>query len=347
MKYLNYCLLLIGFLASCMEYNIAQDPKGVPGQPNPPELVAEAKLDIITQIVKAKTDILWIIDNSCSMDEEQQALINNFDAFINYFIDSGLDWHVGVVSMDMSRNDHKGRLRSAGGFTYLDESSPSPVALFHEMAAMGTAGSGTEKGLEASHSALEEHRDGFNQGFYRNDAILNIIVISDEEDQSNAIGVPEYISWLINLKGDVDDVTFSSIVCLKTGILNGQNCGTGIFAAMSVGSRYISVTQAVDGVLWDIRETNWADVLDELGELATGLKQEFFLSDVPIPETIEVWVVDDNTTYNFIQHVDYVYSHTRNSITFITYTPSQYAKVHIKYIPLASYGINVSETGIF
>jgi len=114
-----------------------------------------------------------------------------------------------------------------------------------------------------------------------------------------------------------------------------------------VGSRYISVTQAVDGVLWDIRETNWADVLDELGELATGLKQEFFLSDVPIPETIEVWVVDDDTTYNFIQHVDYVYSHTRNSITFITYTPSQYAKVHIKYIPLASYGINVSETGIF
>jgi hypothetical protein len=325
-----------------MEYNIAQDPKGVPGQPNPPELVAEAKLDIITQIVKAKTDILWIIDNSCSMDEEQQALINNFDAFINYFIDSGLDWHVGVVSMDMSRNDHKGRLRSAGGFTYLDESSPSPVALFHEMAAMGTAGSGTEKGLEASHSALEEHRDGFNQGFYRNDAILNIIVISDEEDQSNAIGVSEYISWLTNLKGDVDDVTFSSIVCLKTGILNGQNCGTGIFAAMSVGSRYISVTQAVDGVLWDIRETNWADVLDELGELATGLKQEFFLSDVPIPETIEVWVdiVDeegDKTTYTFKQGTDYIYSRIRNSITFITYVPPQFSKINIEYIPLGTY----------
>ena len=348
------CFLWLTMLlaVSCVEYNIENPNESVPGVPNPAPVPNATRLDRITQVAKPKTDVLWVIDNSCSMDEEQTALTNNFDAFINYFIGSGLDWHVGVVSMDMSRNDHKGQLQMAGGLTYLDESSPSPVALFREMAAMGTSGSGSEQGLDSSYSALEEHRNGFNQGFYRDDAILNIIVISDEEDQSNDIGLSEYISWLRNLKRDEEDVTFSSIVCLQVGTLNNVTCNTGIFSAMTVGSRYVTVTQALNGVLWDIRETDWAEVLEELGELAVGLKREFFLSDIPIPETLNVWVEipdiagEGMLTYSFKQHIDYVYSNTRNSITFITYLPPQYSQVHIEYSLLSSdYGESIEDSG--
>ena len=45
-------------------------------------------------------DILWVIDNSCSMTEEQQALSQNFASFVQYFVGSGLDYHIGVVSTD-------------------------------------------------------------------------------------------------------------------------------------------------------------------------------------------------------------------------------------------------------
>ena len=338
-------------ISTCVEYEIS-DSKVVIGEANPAPVPSVKRLDRITQLARPKTDVLWVIDHSCSMYEEQTALTNNFDAFINYFIGSGLDWHVGVVSMDMTRGDHKGRLRTAGGLTYLDESSPSPAAIFREMAAMGTSGSGIEQGLATSYAALEEHRNDFNQGFYRNDAMLNIIVISDEEDQTTEIGLGEYIAWLKNLKSNTKDVTFSSIVCLQTGTLNGVFCGEHLFSAMSTGIRYITVTEAIGGVLWDIRETDWSEVLEELGELAVGLKREFFLSDIPIPETLDVWVDipdpdgEGKLTYSFKQHIDYIYSDTRNSITFITYLPPQYSQVHIKYSLLSSnYGESLEDSG--
>jgi hypothetical protein len=328
---------------SCMEYSINNPSEPVPGVPNPPQLENRIKKDIITQIAKPKTDILWIIDNSCSMVEEQTALTNNFDSFINYFIDSGLDWHVGVVSTDMLFPDHQGRLRSALGFNFIDEDTPQPTFVFRQMAAMGVTGSGTEKGLDTSYNAIEVHGDDANKDFYREDGLLSIIVISDEPDFSTEISTPEYISWLSNLKIDSNDVTFSSIVCLQEGNLNGVYCSNPpAWSAPQVGKQYIEVTNAVGGVLWDIRETDWSIVLEELGFLASGLRREFFLSDIPAPETIEVWVdiVDeegDKTTYTFKQGTDYTYSKTRNSIAFITYVPPQFATVNIEYILLSSY----------
>ena len=53
-------------------------------------------------------DVLWVIDNSCSMLEEQTTLINNFGAFIGYFLDSQLDWHIGVTSTDMTNGGEPG-----------------------------------------------------------------------------------------------------------------------------------------------------------------------------------------------------------------------------------------------
>ena len=329
-------------ISTCVEYEIS-DSKVVVGQANPSPVPNVVKSDRVMQIAKPKTDILWIIDNSCSMAEEQAALINNFDSFINYFIDSGLDWHVGVISTDMLFPDHQGQLRSALGFNFIDEDTPQPTIIFRQMAAMGVTGSGTEKGLDTSYNAIEVHGDDANKDFYREDGLLSIIVISDEPDFSTEISLPEYISWLLNLKIDSSDVTFSSIVCLQEGNLNGVYCANPPgWGSPLVGKQYIEVTNALGGVLWDVRETDWSIVLEELGFLASGLRREFFLSDIPAPGTIEVWVdiIDeqgDKTTYTFEQGMDYTYSKTRNSITFITYVPPQHATINIEYDLLMSY----------
>ena len=110
MRCVKYCFLWLTVLLamSCMEYSIENPNESVPGVPNPPQLENRVKKDIITQVAKAEVDILWVIDNSCSMIEEQTSLINNFDAFIRYFLDSKLDWHIGVTSTDMSTGDVPG-----------------------------------------------------------------------------------------------------------------------------------------------------------------------------------------------------------------------------------------------
>ena len=354
MRYLNYCLILSVLVMGCMEYNIGQENKGVQGEPNPRELVPEMKTDVITQIVKPEVDVLWVIDNSCSMAEEQTTLVNNFDAFISYFLDSGLDWHIGVTSTDIRDNGvpgNYGTLRSIGEIRYIDENTPSPVETFRQMASLGVTGSGNDTGIAAAYNAIALHRDSeSNKGFYRDDATLSIVTISDENDYSIDPSLNEFISWLSNLKSNINDVSYSSIVCLDQTLLNGFYCGTTTFSQPSVGSDYISVTNAVGGILWDVREYDWAPVLDELGLQAAGLKREFFLTDIPILDTLDVWVViqDEDTGmgeihYNFDLGVDYTYSQVRNSITFITFVPPQLSRVEIEYIPLGTY--NYGDTG--
>lgn len=47
---------------------------------------------------RSKVDILWVVDNSGSMKNEQEALANNFEIFINDFIDRNLDFNMAVTT---------------------------------------------------------------------------------------------------------------------------------------------------------------------------------------------------------------------------------------------------------
>ncbi len=51
-------------------------------------------------IVKVKMDILWVIDNSNSMKNEQKALRENFNSFITSFIGKGYDYRIAVITTD-------------------------------------------------------------------------------------------------------------------------------------------------------------------------------------------------------------------------------------------------------
>ena len=327
--------LLISILLStaCTEYQVV-DPKIEAGAPNPAEITVNGHIDHIKQETTPKTDTLFVIDNSCSMIEEQTDLINSFDSFIGHFVNSPLDWHVGVISTDTTRPTHQGRLQIAAGQHFIDSDTLFPEEVFSTMAAMGTTGSGTEKGLDTTYEALEVRRDTDNIGFYRPDAHLSIVVISDEDDYS-FITNQEFSAWLLNLKFDPEKVTFSSIVCLTESHPYGPYC-----ADYNLGEAYMAVTATVGGVLYDIRDQDWDQILSEIGILSRGPSQEFYLSDIPVESSIEVWVeIEDEaglTTYNFNAD-DYWYNNVKNSISFNTYVPPEGSDVYISYKLLAWY----------
>ena len=343
MEFIRKLIIIFALVmvSSCMEYTIADPFEPVPGVPNPPELGVDRKTDTIVQTTRQKVDVLWVIDNSCSMSEEQSSLVANFQHFINYFIDSDLDWHIGVTSTDLDFDGPgtNGVLNQVDQIKFLDRDTLNPVEIFNRMALMGITGSGTEQGLGATFSAIAEHGgDGYNKGFYRDDATLSVIVISDEEDHTTQPIYPEFIDWLSSLKPDIEDVSFSSIVCLGESNLNGIYCSDNPFQAPSIGSKYIGVTNSIGGILWDIREENWAPMLDELGLNATSLKTEFFLSEVPAKNTIQVWItLEDDTVYELQAQNDFTYSAIRNSITLTNYIPPQYSEIAIEYVILSSY----------
>lgn len=312
--------LSLALLMGCIEY---QPTSTLPpaGAPNPKPLTVTEQTDKLVQVTEPEVDILWVIDNSCSMYEEQTGLATNFPVFMDYFLGSGLNYHIGVVSTDMTNGAHTGRLREVSGHRFIDEDTPSPSQVFSSMAVMGTGGSADERGRDAAYMGLEILKDGYNSGFVREDATLHVVAISDENDHSYQISLQEYINWMLTLKYGEDMVTFSSIVS-PSPVCAG---------AAEPGTDYTAITNAVGGINWSICNDDWATVLEQLGLQAAGLKREYFLSQLPVPGTIDVAVSDGGTVYSFEEEIDWVYNQVRNSIIFNEYIPGALAEVHVTY----------------
>jgi hypothetical protein len=287
------------------------------------------QVDQIRQVSIPSVDILWMVDNSCSMSNEQTDLTQNFPFFMDYFLGSGLDYHVGVTSSDTISSDYSGSsgtLVTRDGFKYIDQDTPNPVALFVSMATLGITGRFPERGLGGTYLALEVERDRANSGFYRDEAALHTIIISDEPDYTEIITQPEYADWYDALKSDRDNRSFSAI------ITPGR------------GQKYQDTVKDVGGIEWSLDQQNWPAVLDLLGLQAAGLRREYYLSQLPVPGTIEVGVENAyGAQFSFDETTDWTYDKTRNSIAFVEYIPEATSTVTIEYIVLSSQVEEVEE----
>lgn len=323
-------LLLVG---ACSETNLsARDDLMNP--PNPPDLAAEVVEDRIVQVTTPSVDVLFVIDNSCSMQSHQDELNANARTFMNYFLGSGLDYHIGVVTTGWHDPTERGLLMESHGHKWIDPDTPDPLDVFEGLALQGTSGHHIETGRAQVYGAIELLGDRNNAGFYRPDASFAVVVISDEDDQSGStpIGREDFIDWMFGLKPDREMVSFSGIVGPERGCSIADPC-----------PEYLAQIRAIGGVEWDICQGNWPDALEELGMQAAGLRREFFLTEVPVEDTLEVWVTYDGSRRDFSEGSDWTYNRVRNSILFLEYVPPSFANVHINYTSLA--GSQVADEG--
>ena len=156
---------------------------------------------------------------------------------------------------------------------------------------------------------------GYNRGFMREDASLEVIFISDEEDQSFGT-VPFYIDSYKSIKGALNTKLFHAHAIVgdkETGCnVNGSDADAGA----GPGARYIALQEATGGVFGSICDESYAPVLGSIGELAFGLKNEFYLSSQADPGagSMQVWV-DSGGGYQ--ECVDgWMFSEPTNSIIF-------------------------------
>jgi hypothetical protein len=336
MRNLPALLFVLLTVVGCQTENEIRAPEHVfLGPGNAPPAGAEIQIDRYTQKKTGYMDVLWVVDNSCSMIDDQQELAANFPAFFQFFATSTHDYRLGVVSTDMSDPTQSGRLRGVGGHKWIDRHTPDPVTKFRVMTSMGTGGSTMERGRDAAYAALETLRDTDNAGFYQNNdgRALHLIFVSDEPDYSSDISISEFIEWLGAQKNSPSMVTASSIVGL--GLPTATPCA-------ARGTGYLETTRAIGGVERSICTKDWSEILEQLGLLTGGPKREFFLSSNPIPETIQVRVIEEPVTLVFEgpwddngdtgYQSDWIYNQSRNSISFLEYTPNPLAKVEIEYV---------------
>ncbi len=68
------------------------------------------RVDSFQQKRRTTFDLLLVVDNSCSMIEEQKKLASNFSAFIQFFEGGEVDWQLGVVLTDVEDIPNAGHL---------------------------------------------------------------------------------------------------------------------------------------------------------------------------------------------------------------------------------------------
>jgi hypothetical protein len=164
-----------------------------------PGLTASAD-KFAVNVTKRKIDVLFMMDNSGSMAAEQTSVSQAFNHFIDGFVSQNLDYHIGVVSSDASTdaanwtggaysnfpNEGAGSLLArSGNSRYISSSSGTAavVSAFTQNINLGTSGNGAETGLLSLMAALDPAKlAGWNSGFLRDDALLAMIVVSDEDE---------------------------------------------------------------------------------------------------------------------------------------------------------------------
>ena len=318
-------------LAVACEPELAFQPPTPAVVPNPPAgLEGEWYSQRIREETTSQADVLWVVDNSCSMSEEQARIADNAPYFIDNFIDDDtLDWHMAFVTTDMYTSAGNGLMVPlATGGRYMTKDTPGVTPAFQAAILQGNGGPAPERGLDASFLALNDPLlSNQNSGFYREDAALHIIVISDQRDYSQDISTNEYIGWLLSLKASNDiPVTFSAIVGVQ-----GDTCPGWV----EPGVGYIETAQALDGIILSMCEDDWTPALEAIGLLASGNKVEYFLDRVPWVDSLEVFITEPSgNTYELDYGSTFEYNDRRNSVSLRGYAPQPGAEALIRYIPL-------------
>lgn len=284
-------------------------------------------IDEFIQSSGQDVDVLFVVDDSGSMGEEQSNLSNNFQTFIGSAATWNNDYHVGVTTTDLD---------AAGGALVGDPRYVTNAnwQTFSNNVQVGTSGSGTEKGLAAAQMALslpntsdtgiacasnaecepEQCVDGIcggpNRGFLRKDASLEVVFVSDEEDQSPA-DLAFYTNFFKNMKGFFNDNLFHAHAIV--GPSGGCSSGDGDAVA---GHRYMDLANATGGNIISICDPNWAQGLASIGEIAFGLKVQFFLSRVADPPTITVTVAGAPCASSSGGASNWAYDPGSNSVVF-------------------------------
>ena len=233
-----------------------------------------------------QVDVLWVVDNTQSMEGEHAALSEAFSGFVNVLSDENLAYQVGVVTTDMAED--AGVLR--GNPWIITPGASDPQAHFQDAITIEQTSTSKEAGIAAMMAALSEpNRSEANRGFRRTDAALHVIAVSDSNDHSddwldgNVVQVAkEFLAE--EAKGTGLSAMFSAVVGDVPSGCSGP-AGTA-----SPGARYLELVNETGGTFESICSSNLEEILARFAELSVVFPKRFSLAQEADPDTLRVSV---------------------------------------------------------
>lgn len=312
-----------------------------------------------------KLDVLFVVDNSGSMQTSQNNLANNFPAFIDKFLAKGYDFRIAVTTTDAFYGDQftangcsicnagHTKFKSGNGVFVIDRadydlSQPGEEARlksdFDGNVRVGTSGSGDERAFSSFKAALSS---SLNVGFHRPDAFLAVVIVSDEEDFSqsqyamnesysnvNIHSVASYKTYLDGFTGgtasedySVSAISISDMACRDTlGGAPGQG-------AQKIAHRYNELVDLTGGTKNSICSP-FDQTLDNISsQIMTESRPVFTLSKKPIVSSIRVIVNGVTVPESSTEGWSYDAATLTITINGTTYKPSGGASIAINFDP--------------
>ncbi len=222
-------------------------------------------------------DLLWVVDNSCSMEPEQETLAALGGQVVDFLTAEGVDYQLGVVTTD---NAHL-----QGNDPIMTPWTVDVADVFAAAVQVGTAGSGTEQPLHHALAALSpplSDPGGVNDGFLREEAGLAVIVVTDEDDQS-VEPVGDLIAAFQALKPDPGLVAVNAIHPGESGCSAPDGW-------VGAAPRLHEAVQIAGGAEISVCEADWSAAWTGVPDLLLGPDRTFELTFTPVPQTIEIEV---------------------------------------------------------
>ena len=311
--------------------------------------------------VNNKIDILWVVDNSGSMQTSQQHLADNFNSFISGFVDKGYDYQMAVTTTDAYKaifaanpeysrfRDGIGSIGDSGynsnphtGVYVINKETPDIINTFLTNMLQGINGSPDERAFQSFKEALSNN---LNSGFLRSDAFLSIVIISDEDDFSHNTSankgwqygysglhtVQSYVDWLDGFTNStVDRRTYN----VNAIFIQDQDCADTLVGGwFSNNYRYAEIADLTDGIKADICG-DFANELQVISDKIVQLSTQFYLNRLPVPETIQVKINGQTIDQKTTGPNGWLYNADANSIVFYgSAVPPQGAIIDVNFDP--------------
>ncbi len=232
-------------------------------------------------------DILWVVDDSGSMNRFQTNLSNNIGLFVQAFVATGADYRMAVVTTTYSMIGN-----------IIDSFTQNAEAAIASEVMVGIGGSGIEYGLQNSQDALTDPNSAGPGGlFFRPNATLIVIYVSDEKDHSASWS--SFISFFDSIKPAGMFTPYAVIGDYPGGctIQNGHG-------GAQFGGGYWDIVDHYGGDWFSICASDWGIQLQNLAGQITGRAAYELGERDPIEDTITVtvngqvvttWEYDPNT----------------------------------------------------
>ena len=348
-KYLNLLCMLscLGLVISCnnrkVKFSVVEEEAIIEKQEKNGEsrqeqldVFSASKIDFtsptnsVTGKKKTVLDIIFVVDNSGSMNNNQKELSIHFQTLYKDIQQNEIDFQLAIVPTDAYRSSSSDFYAAPGNDRILTQNTLDLERQFQENVMVGIGGHSDERGISSLITVLKN-----NPSFLRTHAHLSIVVLSDEDEMESGMErrdkgtyVPLYLNELKKLKGS-DDFSVTAIVD-KTPLHQGN-------PSKRYGLLYIEMARQTQDEAYEIT-SEFKHIMREYSE---SIVQKIEIKKDPhyfrltaerdLLHDLEVFVAGEQKT----EGTDYFYSETENGIYFADSSlPQEGSEIEVWYYPL-------------